>query len=99
MNATFLPLSAAIILLLIAPTLAASPEPPTGAASCSGCHAKNPNVDSTIPRLVGRKAEEIVSAMQGFKTGQRPSTVMDRMAKGFSDSEIQAIADWYAKEK
>ena len=41
----------------------------------------------------------IVTAMQGFKSGQLPSTVMNRLAKGFSDDEIKAIAAWYGAQK
>jgi cytochrome c553 len=37
--------------------------------------------------------------MQAFKSRQKPSTVMDRIAKGFTDAEVQAIADWYARQK
>jgi cytochrome subunit of sulfide dehydrogenase len=37
--------------------------------------------------------------MQAFKTGQRPSTVMGRIAKGFSDEEIRAIAVWLAAQQ
>ena len=37
--------------------------------------------------------------MQAFRTGQRPATVMDRIAKGFTDDEIQAIAAWYAQQQ
>ncbi|MBV8336197.1 MAG: hypothetical protein JO358_12310, partial [Alphaproteobacteria bacterium] len=36
--------------------------------------------------------EEIVAAMQAFRSGERSSTVMGRIAKGFSDDEIRAIA-------
>ena len=36
--------------------------------------------------------------MQAFRAGQRPATVMDRIAKGFSDAEVQAIAAWYAQQ-
>jgi cytochrome c553 len=32
--------------------------------------------------------------MQAFRSGQKPATVMNRIAKGFSDDEIRAIADW-----
>jgi cytochrome c553 len=32
--------------------------------------------------------------MQAFRSGGRPSTVMGRIAKGFTDTEIQAIAAW-----
>lgn len=32
--------------------------------------------------------------MLAFKAGTRAATVMDRIAKGFSDEEIRAIAQW-----
>jgi cytochrome c553 len=79
--------------------LAAAPEPPAGASSCSGCHAAGAKVDTAVPRLSGRSAAEIVTQMQAFKSRQKPSTVMDRIAKGFTDAEVQAIADWYARQK
>ena len=37
--------------------------------------------------------------MVEFKTGKRPGTIMDRIAKGFSEEEIRAIATWYAAQK
>ena len=52
-----------------------------------------------MPRLLGRNPAEIVTAMQAFRSGRAPSTVMDRIAKGFSDDEIKAIAAWYGAQK
>ena len=46
-----------------------------------------------------RYCEQMVTAMKAFRSGARPGTVMDRIAKGFSDEEIKAIADWYARSK
>ena len=92
----------AVVLLLasIARASAAGPaDAPAGAASCSGCHPTARWVDTTVPRLVGRNPADIVTAMQGFKSGQLPATVMDRIAKGFSDDEIKAIAVWYGALK
>jgi cytochrome subunit of sulfide dehydrogenase len=74
-------------------------DAPPGAFSCSGCHADTLGVDSAVPRLIGRDANAIVAAMQAFRSGQIPSTVMDRIAKGFTDDEIRAIAAWYAVQK
>jgi cytochrome subunit of sulfide dehydrogenase len=37
--------------------------------------------------------------MQGFRSGARPATVMDRIAKGFTDEEVKAIADWFGAQK
>ena len=53
-----------------------------------------------LPRL-GELPEpdEIVAAMLAFRSDERPSTVMGRIAKGFSDDEIRAIALWLAAQE
>ena len=91
--------AAAIGLLLIAAASGASAQPPAGAASCTGCHPASARVSSPVPRLAGHDRAAIVKAMQDFRSGQRAGTVMDRIAKGFTDDEIQAIAAWYAAQK
>jgi cytochrome c553 len=78
---------------------AASEMPPPGASSCSGCHSPYLSVETPVPRLVGRPAEATVAAMRQFRAGPRQATVMDRIAKGFSDDEIAAIAAWYAGQQ
>lgn len=80
------------------PVLAASEAPP-GAASCSGCHASGAAAASPVTRLYGRDAGEIMTAMTGFRDGSLPATVMNRIAKGFSDDELRAIAAWLAAQK
>ena len=87
------------MVLLIGPVAAFAAEPPPGASSCSGCHAARAAVKTPVPRLEGRPAADIVTAMQQFRTGQRPATVMDRVAKGFTEPETAAIAAWYAGQK
>ncbi|MPZ40465.1 MAG: cytochrome C [Rhizobiales bacterium] len=72
---------------------------PAGAAACSGCHPMSRAVETPFTRLTGRNPADIVTATQEFRTGQRPATVMGRLAKGFTDDEIKAIAAWYAAQK
>jgi cytochrome subunit of sulfide dehydrogenase len=91
---------AALLLALIGPASAAGiADAPPGAAACSGCHPANRSVDTTMSRLIGRNPADMVAAMQAFKSGQLASTVMGRIAKGLSDNEIKAIADWYGAQK
>jgi len=78
--------------------LASAAEAPPGASSCSGCHAAIASADQPAS-LIGRPASEIVDAMLAYKSGQRPATIMDRVARGFSDEEVAAIAAWYAARK
>jgi len=79
---------------LVTTVNAAAIVPPSGAASCTGCHAADSRVTTGVPRIAGRPAAEIVAAMEAFRSGQKPATVMDRIAKGFTDAEIRAIAEW-----
>jgi cytochrome subunit of sulfide dehydrogenase len=74
-------------------------DAPPGASSCSGCHPVSRAVDTPVGRLIGASPAEIVAAVQAFRSGARPATVMDRIAKGFTDDEIKAIADWYGAQK
>ena len=91
--------AAAIGLASIAAAAVVAAEPPAGAAACSGCHPASARVASPVPRLAGLDRAAIAKAMQDFRSGQRPATVMDRIAKGFTDEEIQAIAAWYATQQ
>jgi sulfide dehydrogenase cytochrome subunit len=85
--------------LLVVTAVAASPvlagAPPVGAASCSGCHRSDGT--GSVSALTG-SADDIVAAVAAYRSGARPATVMDRLAKGFTDDEIRAIAAWIAAQ-
>ena len=91
--------SAAIFMFLAATPAAAQSAAPAGAAACSGCHPRSAAAAPAVQPLVGRPAEEIVTAMQAFRSGERSATVMDRIAKGFSDEETRAIAAWVSAQR
>jgi cytochrome c553 len=98
MKALLVAAGVATIVAWSLPVRAAS-EPPPGAASCSGCHATGTLAGSSVSRLYGRDASDITTAMAGFRDGTLPATVMNRIAKGFSDDEVRAIAAWLAAQK
>lgn len=77
----------------------AAEAPPSGAASCSGCHPAAAGVDTPVVRLAGRPARDIEAAMREFRAGQREASIMDRVAKGFDEAETAAIAAWFAALK
>jgi cytochrome c553 len=82
--------------ILILAAAAALAVPPPGATACSGCHGAP---GSALPSLRGRSEAEIVAAMTAFRTGARPATLMDRIAKGFTEDETRAIAAWIGSRK
>ena len=91
------PAGIAALLLVAATPAAAQAVAPPGAAACSGCHGAGAAA-TVMPSLQGRAPEDIVAAMQAFRSGQRPATVMDRIAKGFTDEETRAIAVWVSRQ-
>lgn len=68
------------------------------ALACTGCHSEQP-ADDKLQSISSLTASEIVTAMREFRSGQRSATLMDRIAKGFSDEEIQTIAEWFGSQK
>jgi cytochrome c553 len=92
--------AAPLVLICLSAVQAQSPvaaPAPAGAVTCSGCHA--PAVlGSPVPPLAGRDADEIVAAMQDFRSGKREATIMNRIAKGFSDEETRPIAAWLSAQ-
>jgi cytochrome c553 len=91
--------TAALAFVLSMAAAAQAADAPPGAASCSGCHAASSSVQTPVPPLNGRPAADIASQMAAFKSGERKGTIMDRIAKGFSDDETRAIAAWYESQK
>ncbi|MDT6962126.1 c-type cytochrome [Cupriavidus sp. SZY C1] len=71
------------------------------AASCAVCHGPDGRApaDSPVPGLAGRSQAELIELMLNFKNGKRPGTVMPQIAKGYSDTEIIAMAAWFADQK
>lgn len=64
-------------------------QAPLAAQSCLGCHGA---VGGPILALAGRPAAEIMAAMTAFRANQRAGTIMGRIARGFTDAEIAAVA-------
>lgn len=79
---------------------AAPATPEVLANACGGCHGtRGASAGPSMPNLAGQSKQSIVDSMKAFKSGERSSTIMGRLAKGYSDAEIVAMADFFAKQK
>ncbi len=65
--------------------------------NCLVCHGPGVKGSLAIVGLAGRPKELIAQQMLAFKTDQRPGTIMNRIAKAYSDEQIGAIAEFVAK--
>jgi len=64
--------------------------------TCVGCHGiddyKNAYPDYSVPRLRHQHAAYIVSALQEYKSGERPHATMHAQASSLSDQDMADIA-------
>ena len=67
--------------------------------SCMACHAPGDDNSGAIPTLSGKSAQELVIALRQFRNGTRKATIMDRIAKGYTDAEIRQLARALAQRK
>ena len=85
--------------LLVAPvTWAADASPSMLGNACAPCHGTDGMSPGAIPALSGKSAAYITQRMLEFKAGARQGTVMNRIARGYDDDEIAAIAQHLGNE-
>jgi sulfide dehydrogenase cytochrome subunit len=88
------------VLSAVAGAQAAPPSPQMLSYACAGCHGTNGgSAGPTMPSLAGQSKSAIVDAMKKFRSGERPSTVMGRLAKGYTDAQIDAMGEFFSKQK
>lgn len=69
------------------------------AATCANCHGTGGVSVGEMPSLAGKPREETVRMLREFKSGARPATVMNQLAKGYTDEQIEALAGWFAAQR
>ena len=91
---------AASALAMSAAVHATPPDAAMLSNACAGCHGTHgASAGPSMPNLAGQSKKAFVEAMKEFKSGGRPATIMGRLAKGYSDAEIEAMGDFFAKQK
>ncbi len=69
-------------------------------ASCAACHGTDGESPDSIPTIQGKSAKYIADKLKQYKADKGSPTVMNRLAKGYSDEEIEQIAAWFeARER
>jgi sulfide dehydrogenase cytochrome subunit len=69
------------------------------AANCASCHGSDGRSRGGVPSLAGRDLGYLIRQMADFRDGKRPSTIMQQLAKGYSEAQIEAAAAYLAAQK
>ncbi len=92
-------LAAGALSLLAAQAPARAQQPAYLAATCANCHGTDGHSAGGIPPLAGLEPALFLERMSSFKSGRRASTVMNQIAKGFTDEQIAELARYFARQK
>lgn len=69
------------------------------AASCANCHGPDGRSTGGMPQLRGLPETYLLERLQAFKAGTaKDATVMTRLAKGYDDEQLKALAQWFSKK-
>ncbi len=81
------------------PKVIAGASGPMLASTCEGCHGTDGNSNGpATPSIAGMSEDYLTEAMEEFRDGDTKSTIMGRVAKGYTDDEIEAMSVYYSEQ-
>ena len=88
-------------LLILNHAYAASPNQASMLANtCSACHGINGSSQGpATPSIAGISYDYFIDTMTAFKEDDLPATVMNRIAKGYTEEQIKLMAGFFSNQK
>ncbi len=91
-------LPAALLGALFAPAAVSEVSHSMLGNTCAGCHGTNGHSAEPMPIIAGLPDKYMTETMKSYRSGKRPSTIMGRLARGYSDKEIEYMAKFFAAQ-
>ena len=74
----------------------ADTDMPLIAQACAGCHGQDGAGQGPIATIAGYDRDEFLAVWAQFRADERPATIMNRIARGYTEDEVAALADYFA---
>jgi len=70
------------------------------AASCANCHGTDGKgiTNAGMPLISQLTPQEMLAQLLAYKTGALAGTIMPQLAKGYTDEQLQSIANYLGKK-
>lgn len=88
--------------VIAAPASAQDYKARAWAASCAACHGTDGRSEADeFPALAGKPKADLLKSLIEFKTdtGPKKPTVMHQHAKGYTNEQLERIADYFSRQK
>jgi cytochrome c553 len=71
----------------------------TLALACTMCHGAQGTSPAGTPHLAGQQASSLYKQLRDFKSGHRPSVIMQPMVANLGDQDMRDLAAYYASQR
>jgi len=65
-------------------------------ASCAACHGTDGYSVGGMASLAGQSKNTLIEKMAGYKNDKVDATIMHQLSKGYSDEQIEKLAEYFA---
>ncbi len=71
------------------------------AATCAQCHGTDGHAvqGEALVRLAGLPQDYLLNQLMAFRNGQRPATIMHQITRGYSQEQLETLAQYFSKQK
>jgi cytochrome c553 len=76
--------------------------PPPGrllASNCFQCHGTDGKGDGTFEKLAGKSSSEIYNELREMRVENKRGEIMTIHALGYTEAQLRAIADYFARQR
>lgn len=68
-------------------------------STCMSCHGPGGKSKGAVPSLAGLEKGYFIKAMQDFKSGAHPASIMKKHAAGYTEAEYEQMGEFFARLK
>jgi sulfide dehydrogenase cytochrome subunit len=89
----------AVIVLIMAPRLSNPAQITNGEAlgdACTSCHGIGGHSTGYIPSIAGVSKATLLQELKAFRAQSAQATIMNRIARAYTDSELDALAEYFS---
>jgi sulfide dehydrogenase cytochrome subunit len=66
------------------------------ADACTSCHGLGGRSQGSIPSIAGVNKATLLRQLKAFRAQTAEATVMNRIARAYTDPELEALADYFS---
>ena len=67
--------------------------------NCESCHGPHgSSLGPATPTIAGMAEDTFLEAMEEYQKDERPSTIMGRIAKGYTEEDLKQMASYFRKQ-